>query len=113
VLMVADDNSHLPCVLAIRNNRSDEVKLHIFERYPINASDLRTKQEREKLDSICDQYVMNLESGDCIASFDTLQQHGWVSFANRIEIGSDSAKRRAQLIQLIEKRPIEIVRFLA
>ena len=65
------------------------------------------------MDSICDQYIKNLESGDYIKSVDTLQQHGWVSFANGIEIGSDSAKRRAQLIQLIENRPIEIVKLLA
>jgi hypothetical protein len=65
------------------------------------------------LDSICDQYIKNLESGDCIKSFDTLQQHGWVSFANGIEISPDNATRLAQLIQLIEKSPIEIVRLLA
>ena len=108
VLTVADENNHFPGALAIRHNRSDDIILHLFERYPIKASNLR-----EKFDSICDQYIKNLESEDYIKSFDTLQQHGWVSFANGIEIGSDSAKRRAQLIQLIENRPIEIVKLLA
>ena len=113
VLMVTDDNNHLPCALAIRHNKPDGIILHLFERYPIKASNLRTKPEREKLDSICDQYIKNLESGDYIKSFDTLQQHGWVSFANGIEIGPDSATRLAQLIQLIEEGPVKIVRFLA
>jgi hypothetical protein len=113
VLTVADENNHFPGALAIRHNRSDDIILHLFERYPIKASNLRTKQDRKKLDSICDQYVKNLEYGDCIKSFDARQQHRWVSFANGIEMGSDSAKRRAQLIQVIEKRPIEMVRFLA
>ena len=108
VLTVADENNHLPVALAIRHNRPDDIILHFFERYPIKASNLR-----EKFDSICDQYIKNLESEDYIKSFDTLQQHGWVSFANGIEIGSDSAKGRAQLIQLIEEGPAKIVRFLA
>ena len=113
VVTVADENNHLPGALAIRHNRTDDIILHLFERYPIKASNLKTKQDRNRLDSICEQYIKKLESEDYIESFDTLQQHGWVSFANGIEIGSDSAKRRAQLIQLIENRPIEIVKLLA
>ena len=107
VLMAGDENNHLPCALAIRNDRSNEIILHLFECYPIKAINLRTNQERGKLKSICDQYMqklLNLSEG---FMFDPLQQHGWVSFVNEI---SDSAKICAELIG---KRPIEIVRRLA
>ena len=111
--MVANEYIDLPCALAIRHTRPVDIILHLFGRYTIKESNLRTKQEREKLDSSCDQYVKSLESEDYIRSFDTLQRHRWVSFANRIEIGPDSATRLAQLIQLIEEGPVKIVRFLA
>ena len=111
VLMVADENNYLPCALAIRNGRSDDIILHLFEYHAIQANNLRTNQGKERLKSIYGQYVQNLSNLPDDFSFDPLQQHGWVSFVSGIEDRSKSSTKCARLIA--KEWPIEVVRRLA
>ena len=112
VLMVADENNYLPCALAIRNGRSDDIILHLFEHHAIQATNLSRNHEKEKLESIYGQYIKKLSTLTEDFSFDLLQQHGWVSFVTGIE---DQTKIATQFAQLIANKEwhIKIVRRLA
>lgn len=112
VLTVQDETKSVPCSLAIRCKRSDDIVMHLFERYPIRKSNLKTREEFARLESTRDQYIVGLskKSEASIQAFDPLQRHGWVSFVIGIQDKSDAAK---QCIRFIEEADIQVVRILA
>lgn len=112
VLTATDEIKALPCALAIRCHRSDDIVMHLFERYPIKTSNLIAKEDFGRLESIQSQYidVLSKKSEASIQAFDTLQRHGWVSFVIGVEDGSEASK---QCVQFIEEADIHVVRLLA
>jgi hypothetical protein len=113
LLTVTDESNSLPCALAIQYKFSDEHVLHLYERYPIKKSNLKAPEDGVILERICNLYITKLEemSEDDIKSFDSVLQHGLVTlFVNGIESGQNVVER---CVQLINERPIQIVRLLA
>ena len=112
VASVRDESHSLPCALAIRYARSDDIVMHLYERYPIKASNLRTKEEIGRLENIRDQYIKKImqQSEASVQAFDALERHGWVSFVSGVVEGSNVAKK---CVHLIEDRPLPIIRLLA
>ena len=85
--------------------------LHLFERYPIQASSLKAAYEKDRLSRIREIY-MNKLSRETAASIQTLvplQIHGWVAFVSSIEEASDIDR---MCIRLIREMPIDVVRTL-
>lgn len=111
-LTVQDDNNDVPCTLAIRYNRSDEAVFHLFERYPVGTSSLRTAHEKRRLLRICECYIEKIsrETRASVSAFDPLQRHGWVWFL--ISAGADT-DLASMCLRLVAETPIEIVRILA
>jgi serine/threonine protein kinase len=112
VLTVQDETKSLPCSLAIRCKRLDDIVMHLFERYPIKKSNLKTTEEFARLESIRDQYISGLskKSEASIQAFDPLQRHGWVSYVIGVQDKTDAAK---QCVRFIEEADIQVVRILA
>ena len=112
VASIRDESHALPCALALRYGREDEIVMHLYERYPIKASNLRTKEEIGRLEFIRDQYIKKImrQSEASVQAFDALQRHGWVSFLSGVVEGSNVAKK---CVHLIEERPLSIIRLLA
>lgn len=111
-LTVGDDNNEVPCTLAIRYNSSDEAVFHLFERYPVTSSSLRTVSEKRRLLRMCECYIEKLskETRTSIRTLDPLQRHGWVSFVGSAGLDTHIAK---MCIRLVHEAPVEILGTLA
>jgi ankyrin repeat protein len=46
--LVIDNSSDLPCTVAIRQNRSQEIQLALFELYPIEVSQLNSTKDADR-----------------------------------------------------------------
>jgi serine/threonine protein kinase len=112
ILTVKDDSGYLPCALAIRSFQIDEVILHLYERFPIKASSLGSKQAIVTLDRVRDQYVKKLTvlPEYSVRTFDSLQRHGWVQFSASVVYESSIS---SQCIHLIMEQQLGVVKFLA
>ena len=111
-LTVEDDNNDVPCTLAIRYNRSDEAVFHLFERYPVRSSSLRTAPEKRRLLRMCECYIEKIsrETKASLSAFDPLQRHGWVWFL--MSAGTDT-NLASMCLRLVAETSIEVIKILA
>jgi BspA type Leucine rich repeat region (6 copies) len=111
-LTVKDENHNYPCTLAIRYIKSEQTVLYIFERFPIEDSDLRTETEKKRRQRLCDLLVEKLFSQPLKVAqlMDPLQRHGFVKLLNSIDCCNEFGKN---FLSLIEERPLELIITLA
>jgi serine/threonine protein kinase len=108
---VVDNSSDLPCAVAIRQNRSRDIQLVLFELYPIEVSRLNSTKEddRTRLVDLTNSYLDDLWKAAGTKMLNARRKHGWVHFVSTFEKGEGVDT----CVKFIQEAPIDDVEFLA
>jgi serine/threonine protein kinase len=109
--LVIDNRGDLPCAVAIRENRSQDIQLALFELYPIEVTRLNfTKDDdRTRLVDLTNRYLDELWKAAGTKMLNARRKHGWIHFVSTFEKGKGVDK----CVKFIKDAPIDDVEYLA
>jgi serine/threonine protein kinase len=108
LLSATDISNYTPCAVAIRQKRSQEIQLALFERYPIVQLNSTKEVDQKQLVELTKRYFDELwNAGTNLLN--VARRHGWVHFVSVLhnKPGVDKC------VRFIKEGPIGTVEYLA